>query len=67
VKGGEHARRRSDHRARRGSQSDPVQHVPIAADTPQTRYSLGDAEAMAKSASDLSDHDFDQMVAGMFG
>jgi hypothetical protein len=34
---------------------------------PQTRYLLGDAEAMAKSASDLSDHDFDQMVAGMFG
>jgi hypothetical protein len=28
---------------------------------------LGDDEAMAKSASDLSDHDFDQMVAGMFG
>jgi hypothetical protein len=28
---------------------------------------LGDAEAMAKSANDLSDHDFDQMVAGMFG
>jgi hypothetical protein len=28
---------------------------------------LGDAEAMAKSADDLSDHDFDQMVAGMFG
>jgi AcrR family transcriptional regulator len=24
-------------------------------------------EAMAKSANDLSDHDFDQMIAGMLG
>jgi hypothetical protein len=28
---------------------------------------LGDAAAMAKSANDLSDHDFDQMIAAMFG
>jgi hypothetical protein len=27
---------------------------------------LGDAEAMAKSANDLSDHDFDQRIAGTF-
>jgi hypothetical protein len=28
---------------------------------------LGENEAIANSANDLSDHDFDQMVAGMFG
>jgi hypothetical protein len=38
-----------------------------SADTPQTRCLLGENEAIAKSANDLSDHDFDQMVAGMFG
>ena len=39
----------------------------ITADTPQTRYLLGDAEAIAQAADELSDHDLDQMIAGMLG
>lgn len=39
----------------------------ITADTPQTRYLLGDAEAIAQAADELSDHDLDQMITGMLG
>jgi hypothetical protein len=39
----------------------------ITADPPQTRYLIGDAVAMAQTVHDLSDHDPDEMVAGIFG
>ena len=39
----------------------------ITAETPKTRYLIGDAESMAQTVHNLSDHDLDQMIAGIFG
>jgi NAD(P)-dependent dehydrogenase (short-subunit alcohol dehydrogenase family) len=39
----------------------------ITAETPQTRYLIGDAVAMSQTVHDLSDQKLDEMIGGIFG